>query len=454
MRLTRIGRLGAAAVTVAVAASLTQGAGSALAAPTPTPADYFGMHVLGAGTAGVSYPSKGTLGSVRLWDVGGTWAQLQPTQGTWDAAAVKRLDTAVAQAKAQKAAPLLVLGQTPTWASKDPSRTSDPIAAGSAVAPRSTVYWTNYVKYVVDRYYKKGVRSFQTWNEPNGGLFWDTSTASSAKDMAALNLAAYQVIHATTLKAKKVKVKGKTVTKKVPVAKYPGAVLVSPGLISRRPAQVSWLRQYFAQKNARQVDVIGLHLYPNPGKTPESTLTQLATVRKNLAANKLASKPVWVTEVSFGGAVGGSQGKPEVIAPEYQAAYVARMLLLARSNKIDRLYWYAWDAHGVLGVELTAVAGSRTSVTRAGTAWGVTRNWMSFPLDRCLRDRQGVYTCTTKRGKGFGYVKWTDTPRKNVRIKAPAATTAVFDLQGKKTARKAGQAVTIGNSPILITTSK
>ncbi|NHC14525.1 glycosyl hydrolase [Motilibacter deserti] len=450
MRVTRIGRLGAAAVAVTVAATLTQAGGTASAAPKPTPADFFGMHVLSAGSAGAAYPTKAALGSVRLWDIGTTWAELQPQQGTWNTAAVKKLDTAVAQAKSRKAAPLLVLGQTPTWASKNPTLQA-PVAAGSSVAPRSTAYWTNYVKYVVDRYYKKGVRSFQTWNEPNGGFYW----TGSVKEMADLNLAAYQVVHATTIKAKKVKVKGKTVTRKVKVAKYPGAVLVSPGLISRRPAQISWIRQYYAQKNARFADVIGLHLYPNPGKTPESTMTQLATVRKNLTANKLGTKPIWVTEVSFGGAVGGSQNKAEVIAPEYQAAYVSRMLMLARANGIAKLFWYAWDVSpNVLGIELTANAAGKVSITRAGTAWSVTRGWMSSPLDKCARDKAGVYTCTLKRGKGFGYVKWTDTPRKNVRFKAPAATTAVFDLQGKKAARKAGQAVTIGNSPVLITTSR
>ena len=49
---------------------------------------------------------------------------------------------------------------------------------------------------------------------------------------------------------------------------------------------------------------------------------------------------------------------------EVQAAYVSRMMLLSRANNIAKLFWYAWDAHGVLGVELTE-AGHQVQVEGA-----------------------------------------------------------------------------------------
>ena len=80
----------------------------------PIPAAAFGQHVAGI-SAGA--PADVELRSVRLWDTGTRWDQIEtaPDQYTWDT-----LDAAVDNARAGGATDVLyVLGSTPQWAARD-----------------------------------------------------------------------------------------------------------------------------------------------------------------------------------------------------------------------------------------------------------------------------------------------------------------------------------------------
>ncbi|RKS75612.1 glycosyl hydrolase family 39 [Motilibacter peucedani] len=444
MRVRRPIRLVAAAVSFAVGGSLAVASATpalAVTKPAPvvkpvaTPVDYFGMHVSNLGVARY-LPSKATVGSVRLWDTGTTWADVQPTPTTWN---WTRLDAAVAQAVRNHQKPMIVLGQTPAWASSQPTLDlGKGLPAGSTATPSHLTYWRAYVDAVVARYYRKGVREFQTWNEPNGGLFF-TGTPTQ---MASLNLAAYQALHAGTVVKTKKRVKGRTVTVSTVKRKYPLASLVGPGFTSRRAPAITWMSKYLASTGGKYADINAVHLYSNPGKGPEDAIAQLVTVRRYLKKYKLDTLPVYATEVSFGGPVGGI-GAPEKITEANQAAYVSRFLLLARAQGVARTYWYAWDVHGRLGVELTK-ADNRT-LTPAGKAYSVTRTWMAYPLVDCTRARTNTYTCTIKLRRGHGYIVWN--PTKRVGMLAPAGTVSVTSVLGVKKKTKAKAKLVITSSP-------
>ncbi|RZS91552.1 putative glycosyl hydrolase [Motilibacter rhizosphaerae] len=395
------------------------------------PADFFGMHVNGLqGKAPV--PSNKVVGSVRLWDTGTTWADLQPTGPTsWN---WKPLDDAINHARRARLKPLVVFGQAPQWAGTNASQVAPGYGPGSASMPKSLVAWRAYVTAVVAHASRLGVTDFQTWNEPNNGTFFN----GSPKQMAALNLAAYQAVHATTVK------RGKA------VRKYPSAKLVGPGFTTRLSPQITWMQNYLKATGGNKLDVVALHLYGLPGRTPESAIDQLTKARRYLKVAKIDTLPLYVTEVSFGAAVGGV-GPAETISPALQAAYVARFLLLARSNGVARVYWYAWNnqSHKV-SIDLTKADGK--SLTDAGKAYQTTRTWLSQPLVGCVRASTGTWTCTVKQKRGSGYVVWN--PSKKVRIAAPAATVSVTSVVGKKTALKAGKALTVTTSPQYIATSK
>lgn len=437
MRVLRPLRIVATAVSIAVGGSLAvAGAAPAVAAPKPVavPADYFGMHVQQLGVSSAA-PKKNIVGSVRLWDTNTRWLDLQPSPGTWN---WKHLDAAVAQAKRAGQKPLIVLGQPPQWASSQPTLdTGRGLPPGSMAMPKSLVQWRAYVRAVVKRYSAKGVTDFQTWNEPEGGLFFTGTPAQ----MGALNLAAYQVVHEGTTVKKRVKGKVVRTVKR----KYPKAQLVAPGFATRRAPGITWMSKYLATPGGKKADVVALHLYANPGGKPEDTVAQLSKARRYLKKAKLDKLPLWVTEVSFGGATGGSQGKPEVISAADQASFVSRFLLLARSAGVARTYWYAWDSHGVVGIELTQ-ANNRT-LTGAGKAYSVTRGWMKSPLVGCAK-KAGVHTCTVKQGKRTGYIVWH--PSRKVAMKAPKGTLSVTSVLGKRVAKKAGAKLQVTSSPQFI----
>src|SRR4051794_11753166 len=98
----------------ALVLTLVMQASGPATASTQVTSKYFGMHFPAADTA---WPSA-KVGAINLTTNNVYWPQLEPTEGTFD---WTRLDALVAQARAHGARPLLVLGQTPSYASTSPT---------------------------------------------------------------------------------------------------------------------------------------------------------------------------------------------------------------------------------------------------------------------------------------------------------------------------------------------
>ena len=145
--------LAAAAVAAALVAQV---AGSASAVPRVSD-QYFGMHVPGSDTA---WPDA-KVGAVNLTTNLVYWPQLEPTEGTFD---WTRLDALVAQARAYGARPLLVLGQTPSYASTSPT------TANVAGTVPTMAAWKTFVSAVAERY--KTRIDYEIWPEPNAASNW------------------------------------------------------------------------------------------------------------------------------------------------------------------------------------------------------------------------------------------------------------------------------------------
>src|SRR5437588_10272851 len=101
--------LASLALVLPLVASTTE----ASAAPAAISAGSFGMHVLGLGSR--SYPGVG-FGSARIWDMGVTWADLQPHSSRTSTATLTKLDGIVATFRAHHVDPMITLGMTPAWA--------------------------------------------------------------------------------------------------------------------------------------------------------------------------------------------------------------------------------------------------------------------------------------------------------------------------------------------------
>ena len=174
----------ALAIGAAVALGLTLlPAAPASAANQRVASSFFGMHDFNP----VSWPAA-TVGTVRLWDSGVTWRDIEPSNGVFD---FSRLDAQVDSARANGARVLLVLGQTPRFHATKPGRRGS-YGPGAASMP-TKASWTRYVTTVVKRYKGRGV-DYQVWNEANVSGYWQ----GTASQMAQLTQRTSRIVNATT----------------------------------------------------------------------------------------------------------------------------------------------------------------------------------------------------------------------------------------------------------------
>ena len=310
----------AAAATVAVVAgSLTVLPAAHAGGPIPEP--FFGMHVptIANGTdPGVTY------GSIRLWDSGVTWGQVEQQKGSywWTG-----LDTAIGNANAQKVSTLYVLGGTPTWAATNKKQGTYP-NKGAASVPKMKD-WKSWVRAVTSRY-AASIDSYQIWNEADLTNFW----AGTPKQMANLTKAAAKIIRQND----------------------PTATIVSASSTVRLESSY---KRFFPKylKELRKanwpVDVIAAHTYPAGNGDPAARVGYIEQVKNDMRKAKVpASMPLWDTEVNFGIPGPGSIGGQSIGGPQ-AASWVAQTYLDSLRLGVARSYWYFWSpATNRIGITL------------------------------------------------------------------------------------------------------
>src|SRR4051794_661974 len=100
--------------SVAIALPMLGSPPPASAAPAAIGAGAFGMHWLNPGP---QYPTV-RFGSARVWDMGVTWAELQPRSSATSTSVLTKLDGIVATFRAHHVDPMITLGMTPRWAAR------------------------------------------------------------------------------------------------------------------------------------------------------------------------------------------------------------------------------------------------------------------------------------------------------------------------------------------------
>lgn len=401
------------ALFIAAVLSVLVAAPAEAATASKPPRSFFGMHYLSAGSG--AWPST-AIGSLRLWDTGTTWPDIQPAAGVWDFSV---LDAAVASAQSHGAAPMLVLGQSPRWASTKPDQTGAVYGLGAAATPKMAD-WTTYVRTVALRY-KGKIRAYEIWNEADLAIFYQGTQAQ----LIALSKAAHQIIKSID----------------------PGATVLSPSFTTRSPTQRREIYAYARAGGFRYADAISLHLYPVPEAGPESSMAVFKDIRTKLARVGVR-KPVWNTELNYGMRWGGQSVAPTMSIAK-QSAFVTRSYLLNWSNGVKRVYWYGWHAGTFASVQMAQADGSPAAPARA---FATVARWMNGSMGACLRDGSGTYTCTIRYSRGKGHVKWN--PSRNVKVSAPSYTTHRENMYGASTATRAGARLTIGSAPVLFRTTR
>ena len=343
----------------------------------------FGMHYLNP-----SNPLLLGFGSARIWDMGVTWKDLQPTSGATNASVLSRLDSIVNGMRNHGAQPMITLGMTPNWAAHHCNHWSGGVNWGlQTCAPTSqstTGSWGRYVRMLASRY-KGKVATFELWNEPSLHNGYNDSLIYLAR----MQRSAQTILH-----------------------QY-GEKLVSPSIPftdgNGTPKHgLSWLKAFFKQSGGHNFDIVGLHLYPNDasaraGYGPEWAMSALSSVRAVLRQNSLSAKPIWNTETN----VGRKPAHSTIGGGTRGAAMVARTYLLATQNGVARTFWYAADDQTWGGTWLES--SDARSLTPAGYAYAAVRHLLIGAHPRgCSRTTVGThkwhYACKYRLSNGQGMI--------------------------------------------------
>lgn len=391
----------------------------------PTPRDkFFGMHIHRVeaiknadGTPGV--PSV-AFGSWRLWDAGVAWMNLEPRRGVWD---FNKLDRYVALAEKYDIDVLLPLALTPQWASARPNEPC-PYSKGCAAAPRDLLYWENYVRVVATRY-KGRIRNYEIWNEPDFiSAHPSTFFSGTPEEMVALARSAYWVIKSID----------------------PKAIVTTPATV----AELERLDPYLRLGGGQFADVVAGHFYTSP---PENLVALIARFKAVMKKYGLEHKPLWNTESGFlianplkeVRATPGSGVFERVLSESEAAAYVARSLILAKANGIERSYWYAWD-----NFRMALSRSDAGAPNLAGQAYQKVVQWLENALiEKCSVSDKAIWVCNINRSDGPSRIVWNASGTIEWSVPADWKARTYQTLDGQTT-KITSQKLLIGSSPMML----
>jgi hypothetical protein len=332
---------------------------------------------------------------------------LEPRKNEFD---FTHLDQYVALAHQKRVKILLPLVGTPSWASARPEEVKGGTPPGYAAEPANMDDWRNFVRAVATRY-KGQIEAYEIWNEPNEEVFW----TGSVQQIVDMSREAFQIV--------------KTVD--------PGALVVSPACTVESGPK--YLDDFLKKGGGKYSDVIGYHYYVR-AKPPEAIIDIAAQVKDILRANHV-DQPVWNTEA------GWPDPKP-FPSDELAAAYVARALILAWAAGVSRFYWYSWDGHGWVSLEMVDL----DDVTKkpASNAYATIHQWLAGAIVRsCESNSASNWICELQRGAKRQWIVWNTNGAAAFAIPADWHTSSETPLLGTKEKLKNAIAQ-IGSVPVLL----
>jgi hypothetical protein len=343
-----------------------------------------------------------SFGTLRLWDSATTWALLEPTKGAWNFAP---LDTWVAAVKAHGNPDIIMtLGQTPTWASSNPTVLSY-YGPGSAAPPANIQDWRDYITALGKRY-KGSIRYYEIWNEPNDPNYYSGSVA----ELVTLTNEASAILKAID----------------------PSIVILSPP-----PTTPGYLDSFLTAGGGAGVDVISAHFYDTP---PEDSARLIANLRLVMARHQV-TKPLWESE----GATGDNTTSANVAL-----GYMVRKYLTDLAFGVGRFGWYTWGPATSYCVG-TEVTGKPQTLTATGVAYGQMVSWLTGAnLNSATIDGQGNWQIGITLAAGnHGLIVWN--PNSNVSFTPPSSLGA-YEIKSLTGSVKqiSGRSVAVTNNPELL----
>ena len=236
------------------------------------------------------------------------WQGIEPEKDKFNFAFY---DNAVSETKKSGLNILGLLDYGTGWASSSP----DPEPGRDKYMPKNIEDWDSFVGHVVSRY-KKDIKYWQIWNEPNIATFWKPEP--SPNDYCRLLQASYKTIKSID----------------------PDAKIVLGGTSG---VDLPYLKKIIDCGANSYYDILAVHPYrPTFTMSPEnngyiSDLDKIISFNKEFGWNK----PIWITEL------GWPTDSREGVSEEKQAAYLIRAYLLALSRpEISKIFWYDFRDDG------------------------------------------------------------------------------------------------------------
>ena len=392
---------------------------------------FFGMH----DASGLGYHHV-AFGSLRIWDAGATWRDLETSPDHFD---WSPLDSLVTDAQRHGVRVTLVLGMTPSFYAGSPTQ-----------PPGDLTHFSDYVRAVMQRYRdfrgRRGIESYQVWNEGNVSTFWTGSPHQLAVLTRLVDRARDSV--------------------------DPGATVLAPSFAARLAGQRHWISAYQSQRVSghhvwHYYDVNAISLYPKAAygrRTggPEDGIRILEQVRTRLhRAGVPDGIPIWATEVNYGVRSGPGGAEPaRPISRKRQVANVLRTYLLGAARGLGRVYWYRYDWGRVvdghtIGNTLLSDPDDWSRATSAGRALRTAERWLTGRLvptpghhRACARSHRGTYTCIVRHGRHTRTILWN--PQRTVRIRVADAD-ARENQNGRPVALRSGPTtVRVGYRPVML----
>ena len=341
----------------------------------------FGLHVKDA-QLGV-WPSI-EFGSIRLWDNGTAWTNIETSQGVFD---WTNLDNAVTIANQNGMSDILmVLSGTPAWATNQRNPLALPAPDASGV-PANMADWDNWVRAVATRY-KGKIKIYQPWNEANLSTFYTGTPAQ----MADMTKRAYDIIKSID----------------------PGATVVAPSTGTRLGGPFKKFYPAFLRElKARNwpVDVWAAHTYPaSLGNTNDRQ--ELANKWIDmLKVAKAPNLPLWDTENNYGLGGPGPENPEQDIDGAKAANWTAMTYLDAIRLGISRVYMYQWGPFNDLwGIQYNETA-------PGAQAMDTLQEWIVGTTYRGCKESKRKVTCNFSTKDGINQVVYSETGRKTFTAK-------------------------------------
>jgi hypothetical protein len=369
-----------------------------------------GLHIEGAeGGAWASAP----FGSLRLWDNGTGWSQIETSQGDykWD-----NLEGALENAESKGLTDIVyVLGTTPDWATTEIGESDYP-QPGAASNPDNIEDWEAWVTEVVTRYGDR-LNAYQIWNEANLEMFYN----GTPQQMAELTKSAYDIIKAND----------------------PDALVVAPSVSTRLTGSFDrFFPEYLAemQRLGWPVDVWAVHSYPDGQGDAADRAILLQKFTDALETADAPELPIWDTEVNYGIAGPGDIEGQEITGAD-AAGQIVRTYIDDLRFGVERSYWYIWSLAPLEFLGVQTLPGSDGE-----QGFFALDNWIIGASFGGCTEEGSVVSCEFSKDGQSSVIAWSDTG--DSPFTAPEGTQLVCDPLANCQEVAGGDDVTLTGVPL------